>query len=99
MALRTIQANFHKLTPRSALRPVSIDGREVRRHLYAITIGPATFRSPMVNPEDAMLVEKASSNNGTAWHPMNLETLNEWPMLGIAIVTQLEETARLWSQS
>lgn len=98
-ALRTIQANFHKLTPKSALRPVNIGGEEVKRHLYTISIGPTTFTSPMVSPEDALLVEKGSSNHGTVWNPMDLEALDEWPLIGVAIVTQLEETAKLLSQS
>lgn len=98
-ALRTIQANFHKLAPKSALRPVNIGGKEVGRHLYTISIGPTTFTSPMVSPEDALLVEKGSSNHGTVWNPMDLEALDEWPLIGVAIVTQLEETAKLLSQS
>lgn len=98
-ALRTIQANFHKLAPKSALRPVNIGGNEVKRHLYTISIGPTTFRSPMVSPEDAMLVEKVDSNHGTVWAPMDLEALDKWPLIGVAIATQLEETARYLAQS
>lgn len=97
-ALRTIQANFHKIPPGGCLRPIQTGENMEGRRLFSITVGAIVFKSPLVNPQDGTLVKSNSSGGNTIWATMDLEELDKWPLLSLGIVEVLEESANQLSQ-